>query len=102
MPARMGISRHQSTAANPCSESSQRSAKIQSKVHEDAEELSKLLEFGPPPKAAAWILHLGRWTKKAEWARQDDYLVLGKSPRDPGKYERIDLISDGGVRSTEL
>jgi hypothetical protein len=46
--------------------------------------------------ASVWLLHLGRWTKNRRESQAADvetshdyYLVLGKSARDPQKYERI-------------
>lgn len=45
-------------------------------------------------QASVWVLHLGRWAKDKGEGQPGDiahdyYLVLGKSPRDPQKYERI-------------
>lgn len=42
-------------------------------------------------QAAVWLLHLARETTSGVEGResQDFFLVLGKSPRDPQKYERI-------------
>lgn len=45
-------------------------------------------------QTSVWLLHLGRWaTEKAggqaSESGDDYYLVLGKSPRDPRRYERI-------------
>lgn len=49
-------------------------------------------------QASVWLLHLGRWSKDkaashAAEESHDYYLVLGKSPRDPQKYERIGSCS---------
>lgn len=47
-------------------------------------------------RASVWLLHLGRLTKgeadsQESQASSDCYLLLGRSPRDPQKYERIGL-----------
>lgn len=48
-------------------------------------------------QASVWLLHLGRSTRPPHPAVEkisDFYLVLGKSPRDPQKYERIGSCQD--------
>ncbi|KAL1880111.1 hypothetical protein Daus18300_001474 [Diaporthe australafricana] len=45
-----------------------------------------------PGRASVWLLHLGRYTTglpEDEPYSDDEYLVLGTSPRDTSKYERI-------------
>lgn len=45
-------------------------------------------------QASVWLLHLGRWSKDKAGSHEaekshDYYIVLGRSPRDPQKYERL-------------
>lgn len=56
------------------------------------------LNFG---EASVWLLHLGGWRpgKRQDQERHGNdefYLLLGKSPRDPQKYERIGHGQDYG------
>lgn len=50
-------------------------------------------------QASVWVLHLGRWAKDKGESQSVDiahdyYVVLGKSPRDPQKYEKIGVCNN--------